>query len=216
MRKSMFLVLVLLLSASTVFAQDVVKKEMPKDDGITRLQIGDKLPMTDVKMQDISGEMYSLDDLMGENGLILNFSCNTCPFVIAYLDRYPEVEKMAKENGIGLALLNSNENKRVGDNMDDSFEAMQAHAQENNYDCHYLVDKNHQIADAIGAFTTPHVFLFNAEKVLVYKGAIDDNWRSKDGVEVQYLEMAVKSMLSGEKIEIPETKGKGCSIKRIK
>lgn len=192
--------------------------KVPKDqnDDIYRLQIGEKLPMGEVKMMDISGEEVSLDDIMGENGLILNFSCNTCPFVVAYEDRYPEVEELAKNNGLGLALINSNEKKRRGDNMDDSLEAMQEHAKEMKYNSYYLVDKNHQLADAIGAFTTPHVFLFNADKELVYKGAIDDNWREKGGVTEKYLENAVKASVAGEKANPAETKGKGCSIKRIK
>ena len=192
-----------------------VKGEGDKGD-IYRLQIGEKLPMGEVKMMDISGEELSLDDIMGENGLILNFSCNTCPFVVAYEDRYPEIEELAKNNGMGLALINSNEKKRRGDNMDDSLEAMQEHAKEMKYNSYYLVDKNHQLADAIGAFTTPHVFLFNADKELVYKGAIDDNWREKGGVTEKYLENAVKASVAGEKANPAETKGKGCSIKRIK
>lgn len=187
-----------------------------KQDAEERLGIGGMMPMGDLKMKDVSGKMVSLDDAMGENGLIINFSCNTCPFVVAWEDRYPMIEKMAKENNMGLVLLNSNEAKRQGDNQDDSFEAMQAHAKEMNYDCYYLVDENHKMADAMSAFTTPHIFIFDGDKKLVYKGAIDDNYKEMAKVENQYIQKAIKAVAAGDKVDPSETKGRGCSIKRLK
>ncbi len=192
-------------------------KTSKKDEypGVKHLAIGGKLPMSDVKMQDISDKMISLDEIADENGLLIVFSCNTCPFVIAYEDRYPTIQEYAEKNNIGYVILNPNERKRQADNMDDSFENMKAHADEVGYDCYYMIDKNHALADEIGAFRTPDVFLFNANKELVYKGAIDDNWKNKDEVNNQYLTDAIDKMLKGEKIEFPDVKGRGCSIKRL-
>lgn len=220
MKKIFFVLLLLVVCGfqSQLSAQvDTKVSTKDGDNEITRLQIGETLPLSDAMMMNITSKEVSLDDVMEENGLLLVFSCNTCPFVIAYEDRYPEVEQWAKKGNIGLALINSNEAKRDKDgNMDDSLEAMQLHAKEANYDCYYLVDKNHALADAIGAFTTPQVFLFNSRKELVYKGAIDDNWKEKSEVQQQYLKDAIESLVKGEEIELTETKGRGCSIKRLK
>jgi len=197
-------------------SQPKVANQKKDDDGITRIGIGDEMPMGDVKMKDVSGKMISLNDAMGENGLIVNFSCNTCPFVVAWEDRYPMIEKMAAENKMGVILLNSNERKRLENDMADSFDAMVKHAKETGYNSYYTVDKNHQIADAMGAFTTPHIFVFDKDKKLAYKGAIDDNYKDAAGVEANYLKDAVSAIVKGEKANPAETKGNGCSIKRLK
>jgi len=217
MKKIFFVLLLLVVCGfqSQLSAQG--KAQVSANEDITRLKIGEMLPLSDVKMMNITSKEVSLDEVMEENGLLLIFSCNTCPFVIAYEDRYPEIEMWSKKANIGLALINSNEAKRnKEESMDDSFEAMQLHAKEAKYDCYYLLDKNHALADAIGAFTTPQVFLFNSRKELVYKGAIDDNWKDKSEVKQQYLVSAIESLMKGEKIELAETKGRGCSIKRLK
>lgn len=191
------------------------QKSQKKDKG-DRLGIGDKMPMSDVAMKDVSGKMVSMEDAMGENGLIVNFSCNTCPFVIAWEDRYTDIEKWAEENKMGVMLVNSNEAKRQGDSMDDSFEAMQAHAKEVGYNCYYVVDENHKLADAMGAFTTPHIFMFDKNQQLAYKGAIDDNYKTKAAVKEPYLQNAIQAVANGKKVDPAETKGNGCSIKRLK
>ncbi len=218
-----YLLILLFFCGMALNAQTTQKKQTTQDskksaqkEEVKRLQIGEMLPMQDVKMMDISGQEISLSEIMGPNGIILNFSCNTCPFVIKWEDRYPGIEKFAKDSGIGNVLINSNEARRQGDNMDDSMEAMQAHAKEANYSSYYLLDKNHMLADAIGAFTTPHVFLFNGKGELVYKGAIDDNYKDMGAVKEKYLENAVKAMLMGQTPDPQETKGNGCSIKRLK
>lgn len=217
MKKVFFVLLLLVVCGFQTQVSAQVQAQASEHSEITRLQIGETLPLGDAKMTNIDSKEMALDDIIEENGLLLVFSCNTCPFVIAYEDRYPEVEQWAKKGNIGLALINSNEAKRdKNGNMDDSLEAMQSHAKEANYDCYYLLDKDHALADAIGAFTTPQVFLFNSRKELVYKGAIDDNWKNKAEVKQQYLKNAIESLVKGEKIELAETKGRGCSIKRLK
>lgn len=177
------------------------------------LAIGSKAPMSDVKMTDISGEQWSLDDLKKENGLLVVYSCNTCPFVIAWEDRYPELGELCNTNNIGMALLNSNEAKRSGD---DSMEAMKQHAKEKGYNTPYLLDENSAIANAMGARTTPHVYLFDKNMELVYRGAIDDNYKDASKVNANYLEEAIKALLDGKSIDPSETKALGCSIKRVK
>lgn len=186
---------------------------MPFGDS-DQIQIGDKAPKTDIELTNIDGSKVSLDKLKGEKGLLVIYSCNTCPWVIAWEDRYNELYKHASNEGIGFVLVNSNEAKRQGD---DSLDEMKNHAKEKGYlDFAYVVDENHVLADAFGATKTPDVFLFDKNMELVYKGAIDDNSKDKNGVEEPYLKNALKAVSAGEKIDPPTTKALGCSIKRIK
>jgi len=179
-----------------------------------QLNIGDKAPKQSLELPSINGNKVTLDGLKAENGLLVIYSCNTCPWVIAWEDRYNEIYKECEELGLGFVLVNSNEAKREGD---DSLDAMKEHAKEKGYmDFAYVVDKNHELADAFGATKTPDVFLFDADMTLVYKGAIDDNSKNKDAVENPYLKNAIKAVSQGKKADPAETKALGCSIKRIK
>ncbi len=173
---------------------------------------GDKAPLADKKMKDISGKSLSLNDIKQKNGLLVIFSCNTCPFVIDWQDRYMLGKQQCDNNQIGFVLVNSNEAKRSGD---DSFKNMVKHAKENNYNCYYTLDENHTLADAFGAKTTPHVFLFDAQLNLVYSGAIDDNHKDPIAVREYHLTTALQQMLAGEPVNPAQTPAKGCSIKRI-
>lgn len=178
------------------------------------LAIGESMPGADVAMVNVNGdEPVPLGKLKGENGTLVMFSCNTCPFVIAYEDRFPELQKTCAEMGIGLAIVNSNEAKRE---RDDSEHEMASYTKRWGMTAPYLIDQRSKVADMFGAFVTPEVFLFNAESELVYKGAIDDNWKSGTDVTEDYLDIAMKAMLAGEEIKTTETKARGCSIKRLK
>ena len=178
---------------------------------VGKLEIGDKALLTDVKMEDISGEKVSLEDVKMENGLLVMFSCNTCPFVLKWEDRYPEIKSWADKNKVGMAVLNSNHQNHQSS---ESLEAMALHGKEKGYNFYYLLDKESAIANAYGGQTTPHVFLFNNKMELVYKGAIDDNYNSADEVKQAYLKDAILGLASGENIAVTETKPVGCSIKR--
>jgi hypothetical protein len=81
---------------------------------------------------------------------------------------------------------------------------------------YYLLDENHVLADAFGALTTPHVYLFDGDMKLIYVGAIDDSVDSKEGVKESYLKDAIEAHLKGEKIDPNSTRQLGCSIKRVK
>lgn len=177
------------------------------------LEIGAKAPLTDLKMENVDGKMLSLDKLKGENGLLVIFSCNTCPFVIGWEDQYPGLADFAAEQNIGMVLVNSNEKKREGD---DSMAEMQKHYKEAGYKSPYVIDANHKLADAFGARTTPHVYLLNSEMNLVYRGSINDKYERKDKTaQKQYLREAMEALAQGEEIANPNTREIGCSIKRI-
>ncbi|MFN3917618.1 MAG: redoxin domain-containing protein [Flavobacteriales bacterium] len=208
---------VLGLSGLLLLAAAFTLKSSNKE--IVTLEIGETAPLQDRKMKDISGVEYSLKDLVKENGLLVIFSCNSCPFVIGdgedsegWENRYHIVTSVANRAKIGVVLVNSNEAKRDGD---DSFEAMKKRAELKKYQAKYVIDTNHELADGMGARTTPHVFLFDKDMKLVYKGAIDDNVKSETAVTKRYLNDAMISIMQGKSIETNSTRQVGCSIKRI-
>lgn len=179
---------------------------------IEPLPIGSSIPRPDVKMTDITGKEVSLKDAKTDKGLLVMFSCNTCPYVIKNQSRTYEVCKYATGNGIGVAILNSNEAKR---NEDDSFEDMKAYAKDQGYGWYYLVDKNHNLADAFGANRTPECFLFDGNGKLVYHGAIDDNPNDAGSVSRKHLMVAIDEMKAGKDVSVKQSKSVGCTIKRL-
>lgn len=154
-----------------------------------------------------------------KNGLIIVFSCNSCPFVVGTPDfpgwerKYNDLCAFSVSNEIGFVLVNSNEAKRKGD---DSFEKMIFRAKKQNYSMSYLLDENSSLANFLKAKTTPHVFFFDHSFRLVYSGSIDNIWNGKRKKDVPYLKNAIASHLKNKKIKPNETSPKGCSIKRIK
>ena len=168
-------------------------------------------------MKDVSNENVSLSTLKKENGLLVIFSCNSCPFVVGnektegWEGRYNELFDLSQENKIGMVLVNSNEAKRE---TADSFIRMKERSKKMNYKANYILDKNNKLADAFGASTTPHVFLFNKDLKLVYKGAIDDAVSSKKEVKEKWLYDALSNLGQGKKINPSTTRNSGCSIKR--
>jgi thioredoxin-related protein len=177
------------------------------------IAINSEIPNIDDKLQSVNGYSYSLGSISEKNGLIVIFTSNTCPFVIKWEDRYTIVEELAKKNNLGLAYINSNYKKRDGD---DSFEKMKEHAKKYNYRASYLLDTESKLANSFGAKTTPHIFMFNREHQLVYKGAIDDNYEDINKVKEFYLKEAMEQLANGKKIKVSETDPVGCSIKRFK
>lgn len=173
--------------------------------------LGGKATLTDVKMLDVSGEKVSLTDAAKENGLLVMFSSNTCPFVIQWESRYNDLKNWADRHNVGMIVLNSNYQNRDGV---DSYAEMKKRAGEQRYNFHYVVDEESQIANAFGGQTTPHVFLFDDKMELVYKGAIDDNYKSAGEVKQAYAKDAIASLAEGGKVAVAETKPVGCSIKR--
>ena len=181
--------------------------------------IGEKAPMITAPMMGIDGNANTLLDLKGDKGLLVIFSCNTCPFVVGtgsktegWEGRYNGLAELAESLDMGMVLVNSNEAKREGD---DSLAAMKERAKEAGYTMPYVVDEGSKLANACGARTTPHVYLYNSKLELAYRGSIDDNVNRSEEVKERYLHMAMQRMAEGKKIKTTETKAIGCSIKRI-
>src|ERR1044071_5588751 len=136
------------------------------------LEIGAGIPMGNEKFASIDKKQVSLNDAKTASGLLVMFSCNTCPYVLKSQGRTKEVMEYAKRMNIGMVVVNSNAAQRDGA---DSHEAMQRYAKKEGYSAPYLADDQAKLADAFGAMRTPEVFLFDATGKLVYKGAMEDN-----------------------------------------
>jgi thioredoxin-related protein len=176
------------------------------------LPIGASLPGASTKMKDISGKEISFKDATKENGLLVMFSCNTCPVVHKYESRTVESCKKAINNKIGVVLLNSNEATR-GDG--DSYDDMKDYAKKLSYGWNYVMDEKSTMADAFGATRTPEVFLFDKNGKLVYHGAIDDNANGPDEVTRKHLSIAIDELVAGKDVSTKQTRSVGCTIKRL-
>jgi thioredoxin-related protein len=181
-------------------------------NNITELPIGSDMPKSDVKMKDISGKEVSLKEAKKANGLLVMFTCNTCPYVVRNQQRTKEICQYALENNIGVVLINSNEAQRADE---DSYEAMKKYADAQGYKWYYAVDKNSELADAFGANRTPESFLFNKEGKLIYHGAIDDNPSDGSSVTRKHLHEAIDEMLNGKDVSVKTSRSVGCAIKRV-
>jgi peroxiredoxin len=175
------------------------------------LPIGADIPKANLQMNDVSGKTISLKDARKQNGLLVMFSCNTCPVVIANQQRAAAISTFALDQKIGVILLNSNEGYRDGA---DSPEAMKKYADNQNYNWYYAIDKNSELADAFGAKRTPECFLFDKNGKLVYHGAIDDNPQDAANSKRQHLKEAITEMIAGKQVSVTQTRSVGCSIKR--
>jgi thioredoxin-related protein len=175
------------------------------------LPIGAPMPKADVKMKDISGVLVSLGQAKNTNGLLVMFSCNTCPYVIKNQSRTKSICTYAKSKDIGVIILNSNEGgKRIGESLAD----MQRYGKEQEYNWYYALDSENELADAFGATRTPECFLFDKNSILVYHGAIDDSPPEISEVKRAHLKEAINELLSGKDISVKESRSIGCAIKR--
>ena len=174
------------------------------------LEIGSGMPGMNYKLKDISGNTTTLADVKGNKGTLVIFSCNTCPWFIRWEDRYVSIADKYTPKGIGVIAVNSNAGRFNGD---DSLEEMVKHAKKNDYNFPYAQDPRSQLASKFGATKTPHIYLFDNNDVLVYRGAIDDNARDARSVDEPYLANAIDQLIAGNPIEKPISKAIGCGIK---
>lgn len=175
------------------------------------LHPGSEMPKGDVKMKDVSGILVSLKEVKTEAGLLVMFSANSCPYVKKNQERTRDICRLAKEKGIGVIILNSNEGGR---NNGESLADMQAYAKQQRYDWYYALDSDNEIADAFGATRTPECFLFDKGGKLAYHGAIDDSPADITEIKRNHLQLAINEMVSGKAVSLKESRSVGCSIRR--
>ena len=174
------------------------------------LEIGSTMPLKDLELADISGKNMTLANAKGDAGTLVVFSCNTCPWFIRWEDRYVSLANTYAQKGIGMIAVNSNAARFGGE---DSLEEMLEHAKNNGYNFPYAQDPESELASAFGATKTPHIYLFNGDDKLVYRGAIDDNAKNAKKVDEPFLANAIDALLAGNPINPQTTKALGCSIK---
>ena len=173
------------------------------------IALGTALPMADYKMTATNGKTVTIQGVAGKKGVLVVFTCNTCPFAKGWEERIVAVGNAARGNGVGMIAINSNDPERMpGDAMD----AMQARAKARGMKYPYAADPAGDVARAFGASHTPEAFLFDAGGKLVYHGAVDDNMDDPKSVKTTYLANAVADLAAGKEQRMAQTKAIGCGI----
>lgn len=175
------------------------------------LSVGDKA--VDFNLKNTDNSMVSLNDFSGEKGVILIFSCNHCPYAVAYEDRIIELNNKFKKQGYPVVMINPNDPSEY---PADSFENMIVRAKEKGFNFPYLFDDGQTIYPQYGATKTPHVYLLKKGAngfYVAYIGAIDNNYKDASAVTEKYVENAIAALERGEKPSPDVTKAIGCSIK---
>jgi peroxiredoxin len=185
----------------------------------TNLVTGDGYTIGDVaadfSLPNVNGDMLSLADFEDAKGFIVIFTCNTCPYSVAYEDRIIELDKAYKSKGYPVIAINPNDPAAIdGDELAD----MKVRATEKVFTFPYLQDVGQQVYPQYGATKTPHVFVLQKEgknNIVRYIGAIDDSSRNPEKVKKRYVEEAVDALLAGKSPSTTKTKAIGCSIKTL-
>jgi len=175
------------------------------------LEPGDKAPDFKLKNANTQGDLIeaSLDDIMGSNGAIIVFECNHCPYVVGSIERINNAANFALENNIGFVGINSNDAVKY---PDDSFEAMQKRAIRG-MPYSYLFDETQEVAKEWGAERTPEFYLINNEKLVVYRGRMDDSPKNPMNATTSELFDAIGALLSHKTPDTSRTDSIGCSVK---
>ena len=172
------------------------------------LELGAKAPDFQ-NLQGADGARYSLGSIYGTPVLAVLFTCNHCPYVKAYEDRSVGIQRDYAAKGVQLVAINANDEKAY---PEDAYPEMVKRAKEKGFNFPYLRDPEQSTAEAYGAVCTPHVFAFDKERVLRYRGRIDDS-RDPAQVKSQDLRNALDDLVAGGPVRVPDTKPFGCSIK---
>jgi len=197
MKKSIYLTLILNLIVGFSFAQNGYK-------------VGDTV--ADFSLKGTDDKMHRMSDYKDANGYIIIFTCNHCPYSVAYEDRIVSLNN--KYAALGYYVIAINPNDPIG-YPDDNFDNMKKRAKAKNFTFPYLVDKDQKTYPVFGATKTPHVFLLDKKKVVQYIGAIDNATDAKEVTE-NYLENAIKALMENKMPNPSTTKAIGCGIKAAK
>lgn len=196
MKRRIVLIAFLALGSLSLFAQGY--------------KVGDKA--ADFKLKNVDGNYVSMADFPEAKGIILMFSCNHCPYSVAYEDRKIELDKKYKPLGYPVIIINPNDPEAE---PRDSYELMKVRAKEKGFTFPYLFDDGQKVYPVYGATRTPHIYLLQRDgkdMIVRYIGAIDDN-RDASAVKEKFLANAVDALLAGKKPDPDFTRAVGCSIK---
>ena len=174
---------------------------------VSSLGLGAKAP--DFDLPGVDGRRYSLSSFKDKPVLVVIFSCNHCPYVVAYEDRMIAIQRDYASRGVQLLAINSNDDKAY---PEDSFPEMVKRSRNKGFNFPYLRDEPQKVVEAYGGVCTPHVFAFDGGRTLRYRGRIDDS-KDPSKVTVPDLRNALDDVLMGRTVRVPDTKPFGCSIK---
>ncbi|WP_114777454.1 thioredoxin family protein [Botryobacter ruber] len=187
----------------------VLVSAVPAEDGY---QVGDKA--RDFKLKNIDGKMLSMSDFKDVKGIIVTFTCNSCPYAVGYEDRLIELHNKYAPQGYPVVAINPNDKTK---SPADSFDKMQERAKDKKFPFPYLYDETQEITKTYGATRTPQLYVVQKQKdgsfKVAYIGAIDDNSRDASKVEKKYAEAALDELVKGKPVTQNSTKAIGCTIK---
>ena len=158
----------------------------------------------------VDGKFYSLDSFKDKKVLCIIFSCNHCPYVVALEDRINIIAKEYSNKSFALIAINPNDDSSY---PEDSFENMKVRAKHKGFVFPYLRDETQEIARAYDAVCTPDIYLYDENRILRYRGRLDDSWNDETKVTRRELKMAIDCLLQGKKIDFETIPAMGCSIK---
>jgi thiol-disulfide isomerase/thioredoxin len=157
-------------------------------------------------LEGTDGKQHSLIELSDAKAVAVVFTCNTCPVAQAYEDRLIQLANDYQEKGVVFVAINVNKDEA------NALPAMKERAEEKGFTFAYLFDPSQKIARDYGATVTPHAFLLDQDRKVVYVGAIDDN-QNQSAVQKQHLRDAIDATLGGQPPELATTEPAGCGIK---
>lgn len=170
------------------------------------MSLGEKAP--EFNLRSVEGKNKSIGDFDTQL-IVVFFTCNHCPYARAYENRIKTLSEEFEEE-VTFIGINSNDSDNY---PEDSYENMKKRAKEQDYNFTYLRDQTQEVAGAYGGECTPHFFLFDEDRTLIYQGAFDNNWKEPKEVTEEYLKSAILEALDGDEVSKPLTNAIGCSIK---
>ena len=155
------------------------------------------------------GSTLSLSDVMGENGTVVFFTCNHCPYVVGSEPRIEDAANLARRTG--LVFVGNNSNDPVKYESDSGQNMVTRPNTGMSYP--YLHDSTQEVAIAYSAERTPEFYLLNNESIVVYRGRLDDSPRDPSHATTSELDDAINELLSGDNVTVARTESIGCSVK---
>ena len=184
---------------------------MPQDLTLNRipgLLPGTKVP--DFSLPGIDGKTRSLASFKDKPVVVVFFTCNHCPYVQAWEARFVEVQRDYAAKGVVLVGINSNDETKY---PEDDLAHMVERAKEHGYNFPYLRDESQKVAEAWGPVATPDFYVLDKDRVIRYRGRLDDNHKDPNAVTLRYLRDALDDLLAGKSPRVPLPPPYGCSIK---
>ncbi len=172
------------------------------------LGIGDEA--IDFNLKATDGKQYTLSDFKDADTLVVFFTCNHCPYVIGSDEVTRSTAEKYAEKGVRFVAINSNSPNTY---PEDDFDHMVSRMQQYRFPWVYLYDETQDIALKYGALRTPHFYVFNRDRKLVYTGRGVDSPRDTSRMTVNDLDRALGELTSGQQVSVPTTNPIGCNVK---